>query len=567
MQIIHDLRFAIRTLLKAPGFTAVAVLTLALGIGANTALFSVVDALMIRALPFKDADRLVRITAEFPKRGVRDVGLSVPEFLDFRDRLDVFEEISGLFPINVNLTQVDEPERIEGQLVSVNYFKVLGAEARLGRVFDSTDYTDGITEVAVISDSLWHRRFGSDPQVLGRRVRLDDDMYTIIGVMPPSFRHPGRGIQGDAEIWAPTGYVATPFQGAVRSSIALQGGALARMKPGMTVALAQQKLDSLALSLKAEYPNDYPDARGWTPRVTALQEDLFGNVRLPLLVLLSAVGAVLLIACANVANLLLARASVRQRELAIRTAMGASRGRIAIQLLTESLVVALIASAIGLMISAWSVDLLKLFVPANLPTVAEIEINVRVLAFTLMIAFVTGVLFGIAPALQRSGNVYETLKDHARGSAGGQSNRLRNCLVVGEFALAVMLVIGASLLIRSFMKLQEVRAGFNSTQLLTARLWMQQPNIPKNGPYFTHLARVSLYRGALERIYALPGVADAGWIQRLPMTGRGGLQPFLIEGQPPETADVNAVESNLADGGFFKAMEIPLMREIGRAHV
>jgi predicted permease len=556
--LLQNTRYAVRSLFKNPGFSLIAVITLALGIGANTALFSAVDALMLRPLPFKDADRLVRVTNDLTRRGVRDVGISAPELFDYRDRLDIFESISGLFPVNANLTQVEEPERIEVQLVSPNYFALLGVVPQLGRLFSAADETPGITEIAVISDGLWKRRFGADPNVLGKKVRLDEDMYTIIGVTPPGFHHPGRGLQGDAEMWSPAGYMGSPFNQPPRFVNMLQGG-LGRLKPGITLQVAQQKLDALALSLRAEYPNDYPATNGWAPRLIGLQEDLFGNVRTPLLVLLSSVGALLLIACVNVANLLLARASVRQREFAIRAAMGASRPRLAAQMLTESIVLALAAGVVGTMLAAWSLEALKVFIPQNIPHVSEVAINLRVLSFAIGVSLATGLLFGVAPALQRNANVYETLKDRARSSAGGD-RRLRQALVVAEFAMAMVLLIAASLLIRSFWNLQDVRTGFNADQVLTARLWMPQPNIPADGPYFKHPARLALFQRALEKIRAIPGVQSAGWVFQLPFAGRRGSSGFLVEGRSLESANISAAEPNMADAGFFKALQIPLLR-------
>jgi len=557
--ILSSIRYTTRTFLKTPGFTTVVILTLALGIGANAALFSVADALILRPLPFKDADHLVRVTGDLTKQGIKDVGLNIPELFDLRDRAGLFDEVSGLFPVNANLTQVDEPERIEVQLVSPGYFNLLGVTAQLGRVFGEQDYTPGITEVAVISDSLWKRRFGARPDALGKKVRLDEDMYTIIGVMPADFRHPGRSIQGEVDMWSPTGYVASPFNPKPARVGFPINGALGRLKPGISVAAAQAKLDALSASLRAENPGDYPEFRGWTLRLIPLHNDLYGNVRPALFVLLSAVGAVLLIACANVANLLLARAAVRQREFAIRTAIGASRKRIAVQMLMESITLSLLGGAVGLSFAVWSVDLLRSFVPANLPVGPVISINGNVLVFSFVVAVGTGLLFGMAPALQRFDAAYEVMKDQARGSTGDRS-RLRSLLVTAEFALAVVLLISASLLIQSYRKLQDVQPGFTADHVLTARIWMPQPNIPSTGPYFEHPARVSLFRRSLEKIRALPGVADAGWVRRLPLTGQRGTSAFLVEGRPLESADASTVEPSMADAGYFRAMQIPLLR-------
>jgi len=556
----QDLRYGARMFTKKPSFTIVAVITLALGVGANTAIFSMVNSLLLRPLPFKQPERLVRVTADFTKRNVQDVGATVPELFDYRDRAGIFEEVSGIYPINVNLTEVDEPERIEAQLVSPNYFSILGVDAALGRTFQADDYQPGITEIVVISDGLWKRRFGGDANILGKKIRLDNDLFTIVGVMPQGFHHPGRGLQGEAEIWAPTGYAATPFQAPARGFYILSG-VLGRLKPGISIEAAQARLNVVAEDLKNEFPNDFPENRGWTPRLIALQDDLVGNVRPALLILLAAVAFVLLIACANVANLLLARASVRQREFAIRAAMGASRGRLIRQLLTESALLSIGGGLLGLLLTLWSIDGLVLLLPASLPPMAHIAVDARVLLFTMLVSLATGFIFGVAPAFQATAIKMEMLKDAARGStAGARANRLRSLLVVSEFALALILLIGAGLLMRSFWRLQSVNPGFNPTNVLTARFWMPQPNDPPTGPYFKHSQRLPFYRQVLQRVLALPGVEEAGWVNRLPLGGQNANQGFLIEGRPLDTADISISDPFTASPGYFKAMQIPLVR-------
>ncbi|HJQ25199.1 MAG TPA: ABC transporter permease [Blastocatellia bacterium] len=558
--LLQDLRYGARMLTKKPGFTAVAIITLALGVGANTAMFSVVNSLLLRPLPFKHAEQLVRVSSDFTKRNAKDVGVTVPELFDYRDRADVFEEVSGLYPINVNLTEVDEPERIEALLVSPNYFSILGADAAIGRTFQPDDYQPGITEIVVISDGLWKRRFGSDPGILGKKLRLDNDLFTIVGVMPQGFHHPGRGIQGEAEIWAPTGYAATPFQKPARGFYILSG-VLGRLKPGVSVEAAQARLDVVAEDLRREFPNDFPESRGWVPRIIPLQDDLVGNVRPALLILLAAVAFVLLIACANVANLLLARASVRQREFAIRAALGASRMRLIRQLLTESAVLSLSGGLLGLLLTLWSVDALVLLLPSNLPPTSHVGIDARVLGFTLLVSLLTGFLFGVAPAFQATATKTAMLKDVTRGSTASQrANRLRGLLVVSEFALALVLLIGAGLLLRSFWRLQAINPGFNPNHVLTARFWMPQPNDPPTGPYFKHQQRLPFYRQVMQRITALPGVEEAGWVNRLPLGGQNANLPFLIEGRPLETADVAASDPFTVSPGYFRAMQIGLVR-------
>ncbi len=320
----QDLRYGIRMLIKSPGFTAVVVVTLALGIGANAAIFTVVNAVLLRPLPYKNPDRLVRITSDLRKVGQRDVGVSVPELFDLQKRTSVFAEIAGVLPVNSNLTGGDEPARVETHLDSGNYFEVLGVDAALGRVFGPDDQVPGNATLAVISDGIWKRRFGADPKILGRQIRIDNDAYTVIGVLPPGFRHPGRSIEREAEVWVPAGYSAAPWP-TPPSRPARFVGVLARLKPGATIRTAQADLDSLTNALTRQYSNDYPANAGWALRAIPLQQDLTGNVRPALLVLLIVVGFVLLIACVNIANLMLSRANARQGAVYLN---GAHAGQI-----------------------------------------------------------------------------------------------------------------------------------------------------------------------------------------------------------------------------------------------
>lgn len=556
--LFQDLRFALRTFRKSPGFTAVALATLALGIGANTAIFSVVNAVILKPLPFRRPGELVRITADFSRQDLHDVGISGLELFDYRDRSGLFEEICGLFPLNANITGGDRPERAEVLLTDVNYFSILGARPQLGRFFEKADYAPGIAEVAVISDGWWRRHYGADPNVVGKKLRLDDDLYTIIGVASADFRHPGRSIETDVEVWAPSGWSASPFPAKPSRTVYFLQGALARLKPGITPRTAQTRLDTLAADLRREYANDYPARDGWTPRIHPLQEDLVGNVRPALLVLLAAVGFVLLIACANVANLLLARASGRRREISIRQALGAGRARLVRQLLTESLVLSLAAGLVGVALAVWGVDLLVRLSPRSLPRLLEVGVDLRVLLFTLAASLGTGLLFGLFPALAaaRSGLV-EPLNDSARGSGGPGGQRLRAALIVAEFALSLVLLVGAGLLVRTLWRLQRVDPGFEPKGLTMASLWLSQPNVPESGRYYEDAAQVALYRKILERVRDVPGIQASAAATRVPFGGRSGGQ-FLIEGRDPENGGAGGGEFSSASADFFRVLGIPL---------
>jgi putative ABC transport system permease protein len=559
--LLQDVRYAARTLGKKPGFTFIAILTLALGIGANTAIFSIVHAVLLRPLPFKNPEQLVRVTSDLEKINVPDAGLSVPELFDYRDRLDIFQQISGVYPIDANITWVDQPERVEALLVDPNYFLLLGVDAQLGRVFQQEDYQPGIAEVAVISDGLWRRRYGADPNAIGKKFRLDNDLYVIVGVAPPDFHHPGRSLETEVEVWAPSGWIASPFGKPVRTAYFL-AGSIARLKPGITVAAAQARIDGFAEQLRKEYPNDYPENAGWSPRITSLHEDLVGNVRPALVVLLAAVAFVLLIACANVANLLLARASARQREIAIRRALGAGRARLVRQLLTESLFLSLVGGALGILIAAWSVDALVKISPTNVQRLGQISVDFTVLGFTIAVSVLTGLIFGLVPAVQASNpDLQETLKDAARGAtAGVHRSRLRSLFIVSEFALALMLLISAALLMRSFWQLQNVDPGFGAENVLTARLWLPQPNLPETGPYFKHSSRVTFYKQVIERLERLPGVERVGGTTRLPLDGSRSSSGFIIEGHAPESTEINLTQAAFVSPGYFEAIGIPLLK-------
>jgi putative ABC transport system permease protein len=559
--LLRDSRFAWRGLRRSPGFTAVAIATLALGIGANSAIFTVVNAVIMRPLPYANAERLVRITSDFRGLNATDVGLSQPELVDYRDRSGLFDAVAGVWAINANLTEIDQPERVEALLASPSYFDVLGVHPQLGRLFGPEDTAPGINEVLVISDALWRRRFGGSPSALGRKLRIDNDWYTVVGVLPPGFRHPGRSVLTDVDVWAPANFAASPFpKPPVRGAYFLTG-AVARLGPGITVEQARERLAAFGQGLRAAYPNDYPARSAWTPRLVPLHEDLVGSMKPPLLMLFGAVGFVLLIACANMANLLLARASTRQRELAVRRALGSSRGRLVRLMLIESLMLSTLGGIAGACVTVWLVEALVAMAPAGLPRIQEIAIDGQVFVFTAVVTLATAILFGTVPAVQYSkADVNEAVKEGSRAASSGRG-LVRSALVVVEFALALVLLVGAALLVRSFWRLQHVDLGFDPRQVLTARLWLPQPNEPSTGPYFAHPARVAAFEEILRRARTLPGVSAAAAVGVLPFDGARGARTVTIEGrESDDRSKLPTAQTSMASAGYFELMGVHLLQ-------
>ena len=563
--LLHDVRFAWRGLLRAPGFAAIAIATLALGIGANSAIFTIVNAVVVRPLPHPQPDRLVRITSDFTGLGSTDIGLSQPELIDYRDRSGLFEALAGVWPLNANLTEVDEPERVEVLLASPSYFDVLGARPQLGRLFGPEDEGPGITEVLVISDALWRRRFAASPGAIGRKLKIDQDWYTVIGVLPPEFRHPGRSVLTDVDAWAPASFVGKPFDDPARRSNYSLTGAIGRLKPDLDVNEARQRLAAFAQGFRDAHPNVYPARAAWAPRLVPLREDLVGSVRGTLLVLFGAVGVVLLIACVNIANLLMVRASSRQRELAVRRALGASRARLTRLLMIESLMLAALGGAAGAMVTAWVLALLLAIVPSGLPRLTEVRVDAQVAAFTAAVSVLTALVFGALPSLQSArADVNEGLRD---GTRGGTASRgwMRSALVVVEVAMAVVLLVGAALLVRSFWRLQRVELGFEPANVLTAKLWLPQPNDPDQGRYSNrqtgHQARLASYEEILRRAEALPGVTAAGAADALPLDGSRSSVVFTAEGaEADDQSRVPTAQYASASSKYFAVMGIRLLR-------
>jgi predicted permease len=561
--LFEDVRYALRQLCRSPGSSAVVILTLTLGIGASTAVFSVVDAVVLRPLPYPNPQQLVAIHDELPGVNLYDAGMSVQEADDLQNRSEVFEQVSAVWPIDVNLTGREKPERVEGLAVSPNYFTLLGANAALGRAFIPSDYRPGFFEGAVISDGLWRRMFGSDQSVLGRAIRLDSDLYTIVGVMPPDFRHPGHTLRADVDVWVTAGFIAPPFPQPPRRDIRLFPGAIARLKPGLTLQQAQAKLDTFVAQLRQQYPIEYPAPARWSAQLSSLHNEVVGSAGTTLLVLLTAVGMVLLIACVNIASLQLARSALRHREVALRQALGAGAARLIRQLLTENVLLSLSGGVLALLLSFWLKSVLIQIVPSSLPRLHEISVNIRVLGFALGVSLFTGIAFGLAPAFQLASlQLMNELRQGTRGSAVGlRQHRFLSALVISEFALSLVLMVGAGLLLRSFSKVLQVQPGFDTSRLVVAHVWLPVPNDPNLNPYLNQDERAVLVREMLRRVKDLPSVDQvAVGSGSTPFSGQTGLTNFTLEGSPVISGESPAADIGSLTPDFSRALGTTLVR-------
>jgi len=567
-QTLQDVRYAVRTLLKTPGFTIVALLTLAIGIGANIAIFTVVNAVLLRPLPFPEPERLVRVYDDLNGTSSKDVGLSVPELDDLRDRSGLFESVSAIFPTSTALRGGDRTERIEALGTSFDYFRLLGASAALGRVIEPSDAVPGFTEAVVISDGLWRRQFGADPHVLGRRILADEDGYTIVGVMPPDFRHPGQSLTADVELWFAAGFKANPFPAPPSRAYRFLPGALGRLKPGLTVQQAQQRLDAFVAEMSRSYPMEYPAASRWSVRLESIEESWTGSVRPMLVVLLAAVGFVLLIVAVNLASLLVARSSGRTREIAIRQALGASRPRLVRQLLTESVLLSLAGGMSAVAVLALARKSLLALMPADLPRLNEVHFDARVVALAFGLSLLTGVLFGLTPALQASDtDPNEDLKEGTRGgSPSARKNRFRGFLVAVEIASSVVLLSAAGLLLHSFWNSMQSDPGFNPNQLMVARIWIPFPNNPEANHYRTAPPVAAMSHEVLRLARELPGVQEAamGGDNSVPLVNNTRRPaPFLLPDEPDSSQKQPAAETALVSPEYFHVLGIPLLRGRG----
>jgi predicted permease len=563
-QTLQDLRYAILNLLRNPGFAAIAILTLALGIGANIAIFAVVNAVHLQPLPFQHPEQLVRIFDDLNGAAGKDVGMSEPEFEDLRDRSGVFDDISVLFPLSTALSGGDHSERIEMLCASFDYFHVLGAHAALGRVFGPEDKVSGMAEAVVISDGLWKRQFGGDPHIVGHRIRVDEDGYTIVGVVPSDFRHPGETLSGDVELWSAGGLTADPFPTPSRAQRFLPG-AIARLKPGLTIEQAQQHLDGLATQLAQTFPKEYPANSRWALRLEPVQESLTGSVRPTLIVLAAAVGFVLLMVAVNMANLLVARSSARMRELAIRQALGASRARLIRQLLTESATLSLAGGLAAVLVLALTKTSLLALMPADLPRLAEVHFDARVLGLACALSILTGILFGLTPALHASRTDPNLdLKEGARGAtASRRQNRFRGALVATEIALSVVLLSGAAILLHSFWNTLRVNPGFDPERLLVARIWIPFPNNPAANKYRTVPSIAALSREILRQTKNLPGIEAVaiGGDNSVPLVNNS-VKPiaFTLPDHPDSSEKVRSAAVTVVSPEFFDVLRTPLLR-------
>jgi putative ABC transport system permease protein len=543
--LFQDLRYGLRILSKNIGFTLTAVLALAIGIGANTAIFSLVNTILLRPLAFKDPDQLVWI---WSRRVDRDKAFfSIADFSDHRDQNQTLETMAAIDPSwGVNLTDRGEPERFQGVRISAEAFQMLGVDAAVGRTLMPEDSKPGSSRVVVLSYGLWQRRFGSDRNLIGNTLTLNDNSYTVVGVLPQNFIIPNA----ETDVVSPLVLETDPRR-ADRDNNFLR--ALARLKPGFTPQQAQSDLDSITTNLRQQYP--LTNAKKVGPKVLPLQEELVGSYNLALLMILGAVVLVLLITCSNLANLMLVRASARRKEMAIRSAMGASRMRLVRQLLTESSILALLGGTLGLLLAMWGVKFLVALSPANLPRAGEVSIDIRVLAFTLAISVLAALIFALVPALQTSKiGLNETLKAGGRSSTGSLGNRTRSLLVISEVALSLVLLIGAGLLVKSFQRIQEVNPGLDTDNLLLARLSLPQSS------YKDRESMKVFYEKIESRIKVLPGVQSVGLASVLPLSAMNARSDFSIVGRPVVSlTEVPGAQNRWVSAGYFSTMKIPIL--------
>lgn len=554
-----DFRGAVRALASAPGFAVAAILSLAIGVGANTAIFSVASALLLHPLPYRDADRLVILWNRSPGIGVAEDWFSTAQYFDVVRTQGAFEAVAIAIGANWNLTGDGVPERIGAIRVSSNLLPMLGVRLELGQLFVAQDDRPGQAGKALLAHGTWMRRYGGDRRVVGRVLTLNGQPFEIVGVLPAGFDLPREvlptlGGAEHADVILPLPLAAPLVRNGEDYNL------LAKLKPGVPLATAQAEMDALTARLRREHPDVYPPNGGLTFSIVPLQQQVVGDTRRSILILSAAVGCVLLIACANVANLLLSRSLGRRREMAVRAALGATRARLVRQLLTESITLALIGGVVGVLIAVGALEGIRALGTKSVPRLSEIAINIEVLLFTCAVSIAAGVIFGLMPAFRLTGHSAESLKDAARGSSEGgalwgRGQNLRRLLVIGELALSVLLLTGAGLLIRSFWRLHQISPGFNAEGVLTLELTM-------TGPRYAEPPRVlATYRDLWSRLSAIPGATSAGGVSMLPLSQMFAWGPIVLEGRalPSGESFVN-VDQRVVAGDYFGAIQIPLLR-------
>jgi putative ABC transport system permease protein len=561
MRTLRDARFALRTLGRSPGFTVVVVLTLAIGIGASAAIFSVVRAVVLRPLEYAAPGQLVRITSELTGFGATDTGVAPAELADYQARGDLFSGVAGVMSFSANVTSAGVPERVELLQVSWNYFAVLGVPPAYGRTFTRADDTAGVANLAVVSHAFWQRRLNADPAAVGRTIVIDQDPIVVVGVMPRDFHHPGRSIQNDADVWSPNGFRAGASAASRRRRLQ---SCLARLQPGVTVEQAQARLLEYGTAVSAQYPAEYPANVGWRPRVVSLQEDVVSGVATPMFMLLSGAGLLLLVACVNVAHLVLARSSARRQELAVRRALGASGSQLMSQLAIESAMLAAAGGVLGVLVGSWTVRALVALAPGRVPRLDAVTLDPGAIVTAATLALIVTMVFGFGPALRpRRGGVFVALKDGGAGrSSDGRAARTRGLLVAVEVAMATVLLVGAGLLVRTVSGMLSIPVGFATGDLVTARLSLPRPNDAARAVYLDPARRASFYREALRRVEALPGVERAALSSQVPLGGFN--PPLFIEIDGGEAAAARPVVHDFQiSRGYFETLGIRILRGRG----
>jgi putative ABC transport system permease protein len=558
--MIQELRFALRMLLKNPLFTVIAVATLALGIGANTAVLSLVNALLLRPLPYRNPEQLVLIWQQFLNQGLERIPVSPPEYLDYEKQTRSYEKVAAFDYANFNLTGGDLPERVQGAVVTPSLFPLLGVEPTRGRVFVSEENQAGRNDVVMISARLWQRRFGSNPAMVGSKLSLNGRTYTVIGIMPAAFEFPlplfnvqGGTFAERTDVWAPLTFTKQELEDRGSRSY----GIIGRLGDGVSREKAQAELSTITANWIKKYKENYAVETGFGAKVYALKDQVVGGMRPALLMLLGAVALVLLIACANLTTMLLARAGSREREMAIRVALGAGPYRVLRQMLTESVLLSIIGGLAGVVLAIWSLDLLTAIGSKTVPRLREVNLDATVLAVTLLVSMVTGVFFGLAPALASAKpELTEALKEGGRGATSGlRRHRLRNAFVVAEIALALVLLVGAGLLIKSFVRLQNVNPGFNSRNVLTMELALPVLKYPRGKPVIDFYAEVD------RRIKTIPGVKYTALTSILPLSGSNSDSSFHIEGfDEKQTGVYPDEEIRIVTPDYFRVLETPLLK-------